>query len=214
MDILITSIISILTIVTSAYITQNTNKKTIRANIQTKTNIEWIDQIRKISAELIYNYELIISSAKFSYGNKVAIAVNEAEIENQINTALNSGILNGYPQAQKEALLKSKKGHDETYNESVATASLLTNQLLLYFIDEKKDAYIVEMIMGLRSVNSRIADFSRIQVEVGEDMSYYHEKTDEFLSISGELDSAINEFRNAIASYLKVEWENVKKENR
>ena len=51
----VTALISILGIFVTLGSTVYTNKKTIRANVQSKTSIEWINKIRELSAELINN---------------------------------------------------------------------------------------------------------------------------------------------------------------
>ncbi|MGX7149042.1 hypothetical protein [Enterococcus ureasiticus] len=206
----IAAIVSFIGFITTLASTVWINKKTIRASVQSKTNIEWINQIRRLSAELIYNYELVRSSATFSFGTKIKIVFIESEIEKEDNKMWTSGIVNIYPQEQKKALIKSKRSYDEKYNENIGAASLATNQLLLYFIDDDKHSNLIDLIAKLRASVVKIADFSRERIETGQPTTYYEDMLEKQSKYAKELDDLINEFRNEVALYLKIEWENVK----
>ncbi|MET1882576.1 hypothetical protein ABXM33_06015 [Enterococcus faecalis] len=186
----VTALISLIGVVVTVLSTIYTNKKTIRANTQTKTTIEWISEIRELSAELISNYELIQSYSRYSYSFKI-----ESLITNELEKV--------------RANNKSRKSYDEKYNECVWRIHFLSNQLSLYLIDDSKHHKINELLVELRQEIADIADYSRIKIERDKSHSYYQAQIDGQIVLTNKLKDTVDEFRRNIAIYLKEEWKAV-----
>lgn len=206
----VTAVISIIGVVTTICSSLYTNKKTIRANVQSKTSIEWLNQIRNLSANLISNYESLISSAKFSYGNHVIAAMHTEAAEKAAISAWETGFYDITPAKEIEGAKQAKRTYDEKYNEYVNVASSLYNQLLLYFVDDEEHSKIVQAIENIHTKHIKFADFTRGIIKDGQEYIYYENLINNSLELTNELSEAVGEFRSEITGYLRNEWENIK----
>lgn len=202
----VATIVSFLGILVTFYSTWRINNKTIKANISSKTRIEWINQIRKLSADAITNINLLISVGKHSYGEQLNIAIQDGKIEKAFNIGMNTGIQDIGPQVQKKQSIESKRMYDEKYNDCVGAIYSSFNQLSLFFSDKEKDANLINSMDEIFTILSKLADYNRDEIKSNETQDYYQEKVNGHQQITDSLQLAVAVFKTEISEYLSSEW--------
>lgn len=190
----VAALVSFVGVLATFYSTWRINNKTIKANISSKTRIEWINQIRLLSADLISNYELLVTYKMFSYADMVIIASKNK------SSLYSIGLSNDE---------KSKIENEKKYNEHTIKVKSLSNQLLLYFINDNEHKKIKNLINDLNTITIKLSDYSREKLEIGKSNNYYDEKIAKSKELTDELMNTINQFREVVAEYLNTEWEKV-----
>ncbi|AUC57701.1 hypothetical protein DVY91_11355 [Enterococcus faecalis] len=208
----VTALISILGIFVTLGSTVYTNKKTIRANVQSKTSIEWINKIRELSAELINNYESLGHASQKLYTCILSISAlsdsynNEKKQIQEVGFGGNMSVIN-----RMNSLHKEKKESSLEYNKFSSITLSLYNQLSLYFVDDLTNNEILEKLEKLKEFNRRLADVFKEDIEVNQTEFSYQKAVDNYLKIVDELSYEIENFRKLIAKYIKDEWNAIQK---
>ena len=203
---------------------KNINQKNIDANIKAKARIEWIQNVRKASAELIsVYYEILRVEDKGVLLNKI--------IESKEKTELL--ILYFGPDKQKEEDREPlNKNSNEGKNDEIVTfLSGLNEKFNEYYkivLEDKKE----KLNKGLAEVKKELDIFTNQFIKCDcegneiyitkddDDIEYEHDLINDLSLAKNEVykyDLYINElqnqllyFRNIIRIYLKIEWNKAK----
>ncbi|HGS8599086.1 hypothetical protein [Enterococcus faecalis] len=168
--------------------TFNRSKKTIQANVHTKTEIEKLNQIRDLVAEIISDGEMATTYSRFAFGDKVLIESTNSQISN----------IKQVHQTKNENLIK--------YNDFAQRVMYSSNKLLLYFTDEEKYSRLINLINQLQVSLVEISDYSRINIEPFKEKEYYENIVQTEHELSEKISNILVDLRKETTVYLQGKW--------
>lgn len=174
----------------------------IDANVVAKARLKWIEEVRKLTTELISNvstvkiigYEVIRSSKKFDEEKDFVKSVNQP-----LNDSSDIAIYQPEVSEDFKNILLDKLEDQDKFNHNQFKISSIAENLILYFSPQKEHFEISEHIKWFQSSQNRFNE--RVK----------EEKYEEAEIILEEFNFKVVAFRIKMQVYLKKEWEKAKK---
>ena len=175
--------------------------RNIDANLVAKARLKWIEEVRKLTTELISNVSMTnINGYKVIRSNK--LVDEEEEFVKSINPPLidsdKVGIFQPEVTDEFRELIFHKIKDQENFNQNKFKVFAIAENFILYFSPQEEHSHIIDNIEWFKNnqelFNNKIKD----------------KKFKEAEDILHEFNFQISEFKNNMRWYLKKEWDKAK----
>lgn len=206
---LISATVAILVIVTNYKMNKRSEKvqreianQNIGANVAAKARLKWIEEVRKLTKELISNVSMTnVNGSKVIQSNekfyKIIERFNLSDVE-VLESIEELACYQAEDALEYKKLLFIKIEDQERFDKNQFKVFAIAENLILYFSPQEEHTQIVDNIEWLK--NSQ--ELFNIKIE---DKNY--KEAEEILH---EFNFQISEFKNNMRWYLKQEWEKAK----
>lgn len=206
---LISATVAILVIVTNYKMNKRSEKvqreianQNIDANVAAKARLKWIEEVRKLTTELISNVSMTnVNGSKVIQSNekfyKIIERFNLSDVE-VLESIEEIACYQAEDALEYKKVLVIKIEDQERFDKNQFEVFAIAENLILYFSPQEEHTHIVDNIEWLK--NSQ--ELFNIKIK---DKNY--KEAEEILH---ELNFQISEFKNNMRWYLKQEWERAK----
>ncbi|MDR0984047.1 MAG: hypothetical protein LBL93_03435 [Ruminococcus sp.] len=197
----ITNIIGSLVILLAAYLAYKSVNKQIRGDVVAKSRIEWIQEVRKLTADLISTYselQLLIVKYRINNANVNDIVTKGTEILNKTQ------LLSLYFTAKPKQEISCENYNDYETN--------IYNKLINNKEPKKTNARIVKM---LDYICSETIKYCSLEIDLIKSDFHSNPKNEqqkqEYKKRKKVIEGYTVQLREVMSLYLKIEWDKAKK---
>lgn len=184
------------------------NDMKLKADVVVKSRMEWIEDVRNLSANLIQTYTEMYSTNEKA--NTILQSVNKMSKENNSLVAEHA---DESDENKKNTILIKIKSNLEELRELKNNYEALTNELLKYVGKFSEMKFLFKSYFSEINIDGSINESNKDLLDIMETCASLLSKycTNPSEVSKEQLQQSLDNFMNKVSNYLKIEWEKVKR---
>ncbi|WP_426428654.1 hypothetical protein [Staphylococcus equorum] len=184
------------------------NDMKLKADVVVKSRMEWIEDVRNLSANLIQTYTEMYSTNEKA--NTILQSVNKMSKE---NNSLVAEYADESDENKKNTILIKIKSNLEELRELKNNYEALTNELLKYVGKFSEMKFLFKSYFSEINIDGSINESNKDLLDIMETCASLLSKycTNPSEVSKEQLQQSLDNFMNKVSNYLKIEWEKVKR---